>query len=60
MAGLVPAIHVFLDLSAVKRGCPGQPGHDELCGTWHAPILPDGQIAQLLSSLFRKNIPIPF
>jgi hypothetical protein len=24
MAGLVPAIHVFLDLSAVRRGCPAQ------------------------------------
>jgi len=23
MAGLVPAIHVFLDLSVVRRGCPG-------------------------------------
>jgi hypothetical protein len=24
MAGLVPAIHVFLDLNAVRRGCPAQ------------------------------------
>jgi hypothetical protein len=24
MAGLVPAIHVFLDLSAVRHGCPAQ------------------------------------
>src|ERR1700723_3016973 len=26
MAGFIPAIHVFLDLSAVRRGCPAQ-GH---------------------------------
>jgi hypothetical protein len=29
MAGLVPAIHIFLATVPLRRGCPGQPGHDE-------------------------------
>jgi hypothetical protein len=30
MAGLVPAIYVFLAVAEVRRGCPDKPGHDEL------------------------------
>src|SRR5713226_3476424 len=29
MAGLVPAIHVFLAASLLRRGCRDEPGHDE-------------------------------
>src|ERR1700704_2768871 len=28
MAGLDPAIHVYLSCRHQRRGCPGQPGHD--------------------------------
>jgi hypothetical protein len=30
MAGLVPAIHAFLDWVQLRRGCPHKAGHDEL------------------------------
>ena len=29
MAGLVPAIHVFLLAETLRRGCPAKAGHDE-------------------------------
>src|SRR5712664_4075113 len=29
MAGLVPAIYVFLAATLLRRGCPDKPGHDE-------------------------------